>query len=171
MPFPEPPESGETDTVRTVTLTDKDARDAARLFRLLADETSVPGLIPAGPDHSLQHLAAAPSEQGKLERARFLLLMRRLRARYFSRAIFGEPAWEVLLLLYITHASEGRQSIGRVAEWIETPLTTVLRWVAYLEKERLVERASHPTDRRVSFISLTDKGRHALEAFLDELPA
>lgn len=95
---------------------------------------------------------------------------RRLRARHFSRAMFAEPAWDMLLLLYLADSAQERQTIGQLAEGIETPLTTVLRWVGYLEKEHLVERQDHPTDRRIVFIGLTNKGRTALETYLTELP-
>lgn len=96
--------------------------------------------------------------------------MRRLRAQYFNRVMFAEPAWDMLLLLYLGESLEGRQTIGHLAELVETPLTTVLRWVAYLEKEQLAERRDHPTDRRMVFIELTDKGRKCMNAFLRDLP-
>jgi DNA-binding MarR family transcriptional regulator len=72
-------------------------------------------------------------------------------------------------LLYLAEFSESRQTIGQLAEMVETPLTTALRWVAYLEKEHLVERQSHPTDRRIVFIKLTDKGRDGLSEYLSEM--
>jgi DNA-binding MarR family transcriptional regulator len=95
---------------------------------------------------------------------------RRLRFRYFKRAMFGEPAWEILLTLYITEGAEGRQSIGRLADLIETPLSTTARWIDYLERERLVEREPHPTDKRVIYIRLLAKARELLEAYLSGTP-
>ena len=41
-----------------------------------------------------------------------MLVTRQLRARHFNRAIFGEPAWDSLLILHISDAVEGRQTIG-----------------------------------------------------------
>ena len=84
--------------------------------------------------------------------------------------MFAEPAWDMLLYLYVCDFSEGRQTIGQLADLVETPLTTVLRWVAYLEKEHLVVRRHHPTDRRIVFVELADKGRIAMEAFLVDMP-
>lgn len=170
MPHSEPPKSIEADTSRTVTLSEKDIRDAARLFRLISDGTPWASLV-----LSEQELPRRPSAEPLpndelISRARALLHMRRLRARHFNRVMFAEPAWDILLLLYLGGSLEGRQTIGHLAELIETPLTTVLRWVAYLEKERLVERRDHPTDRRMVFIELTDKGRKAMDAFLRALP-
>ena len=169
MPDPEPPASGDVDTAKTVTLTEKDVREAARLFRLISDGTPWANLLS---EHEMPRRSSAePSPRDELiARARAVLRTRRLRARHFNRVMFAEPAWDILLLLYLADSSEGRQTIGQLAELVETPLTTVLRWVAYLEKEHLVERKDHPTDRRIVFIRLTDKGRNALDAFLDEIP-
>lgn len=170
MPDSELPDTDEGGTARTVTLTEKDIRDGARLFYLIAKGTTWANLFLSEQDFPIR-LSAAPSLRNELiSRARAVLLARRLRARHFNRAMFSEPAWDILLLLYLADSSEGRQTIGHLAELVETPLTTVLRWVGYLEKERLVERQDHPTDRRIVFIRLTNRGRSGLDAFLDEMP-
>jgi DNA-binding MarR family transcriptional regulator len=168
MPNSEPPASGADEISKSVTLSDKDVRDAARLLRLLSQAASSPD--PLFPEVAAESRSDPPDRELLNSRAKVVLHSRRLRARHFSRAIFGEPAWEILLVLYITDVSGGRQTIGRLADWIETPPTTVLRWVGYLEKERLVERQSHPTDRRLVFIRLLEKGRNALDAYLSGLP-
>ena len=170
MPEPEPPAPGKADAPKTVTLTGKDVRDAARLFRLISDET--PWASHVLSEHELPR--RAPSELSSrnelVSRARAALHGRRLRTRHFNRAMFAEPAWDILLLLYVADSSEGRQTIGQLAELVGTPLTTVLRWVGYLEKEDLLERQDHPTDRRIVFIRLTDKGRNSLDSYLAEMP-
>ena len=165
MPDPDPP-AAEDERKRTVRLTDQDVRAAARLLKLLS-----------GSERSGQPPANAnmprDGQDGREEfvrRARSIFEGRQLRSRYFSPSIFGEPAWDVLLVLYITEASSGRQTVGKLAEWINIPPTTVFRWVGWLEKERLVERQPHPTDRRVVFIRLVEKGRSALEAYLRAMP-
>lgn len=170
MPEPELPASGEAHTTKTVTLTEKDVRDAARLFRLISDGTPWASLVLS--EHELPRRSTnEPSPRDELlSRARAALHGRRIRTRHFNRVMFAEPAWDILLLLYLADSSEGRQTIGHLAELVETPLTTVLRWAGYLETEDLLERQDHPTDRRIVFIRLTDKGRNALDSYLDELP-
>lgn len=114
--------------------------------------------------------SAEPSPRDELiSRAWGVLYARRLRARHFNRVMFADPAWDILLLFCLADSSEGRQTIGQLAELVETPLTTALRWMAYLEKEHLAARQGHPTDRRIVFIRLTGKGRNALDAFLEEM--
>lgn len=166
MPKSDVPASGEVEPVKTVTLTEKDVRDAARLFRLISEGTPWASLVPFE-DGGARRSPAEPTPGDELvSRARALLHVRRLRAEHFNRVMFAEPAWDILLLLYLADSLEGRQTIGHIAELVDTPLTTVLRWIAYLEKEHLVARKNHPTDRRIVFIELTDKGRDRLEAFL-----
>lgn len=170
MPDPESPTSAKTDTAKTVSLTERDVRDVARLLQLISDGPA--GVNFLSPDNESQRRSSAepPPRDELVNRARSVVHTRRLRARHFSRAMFAEPAWDMLLLLYLADSAQERQTIGQLAEGIETPLTTVLRWVGYLEKEHLVERQDHPTDRRIVFIGLTNKGRTALETYLTELP-
>lgn len=146
---------------KRVTLTETDIRDAARLFRLFADQAPQAG--------GLSDLPSAKSDstdRGKLvSRARTMLTARRLRERHFNRIMFGEPAWDILLMLYLSEQSSGRLTMSRLAVWVETPLTTVVRWVNFLEEQGLVERRAHPTDRRTLFINLSEQGRAALDSY------
>ena len=161
MPDSEPP-NVDDEFRTTIRLTEKDVRDATRLFKLLSSP-SEDGPSSASAQSPIKENSA---HQDLIARARAILSNRQLRSRYFSPAIFGEPAWDVLLVLYIGDASEARQTIGKLASQIKIPPTTVLRWVNYLEKERLVSRQRHPTDRRVVFIRLEEKGRSSLESYL-----
>lgn len=164
----EQPPFDEAGSFQTVILTEKDVRDAARLFRLISAGTPWANILSTG---APLRSDGEPNDHNELiARARAVLNTRQLRARYFKRAMFAEPAWDILLLLYLADTSEARQSVGQLAELIETPPTTVSRWVSYLEKERLVARTDHPTDRRIVFIGLTDQGRNALNGFLSEMP-
>ena len=170
MHYPKSTASSELEVAKTVSLTKKDIRDAARLFRLLADPAVVGNGLPDWLSTTTPSTTASPGREALISRARIVLNARRLRERHFKRAIFGEPAWEILLFLYIAEQSEGRLTTSRLAEWIATPLTTVLRWIDYLEREQLVARQPHPTDRRIVFIKLTEKGRTAMDSYLGAIP-
>jgi DNA-binding MarR family transcriptional regulator len=54
--------------------------------------------------------------------------------------------------------------------WIDEPLTSALRWINYLEKERLISREPHPRDRRAVLIAITEKGRQKLDDYFSTLP-
>ena len=101
------------------------------------------------------------------ERAREILRHRRRRYDLFGRSMFGEPAWEMLLRLYMLDSGQ-RQTLSRLAEFCGAPKTTAIRWIEYLEVQRLIRRESHPNDKRAEFVELTDRAREALELYLSE---
>ena len=136
-------------------MSDRDVAEARRLLSLLADAESDLGV----------EAAAVPSTEaaasGKLlDRAGAILAARRRR-----EAIFGEPAWEMLLLLYVGE-SESRRTIGRLGDLAGISKSTTLRWIDYLDSRGLVRREPHPTDRRAVFVELTRKGRRAIDLYL-----
>jgi DNA-binding MarR family transcriptional regulator len=101
-------------------------------------------------------------------RARGLLRCRKARAHQFSSAMFAETAWDMLLTLYVSEADVEAMTASRLAQLVDAPPSSALRWLDYLEAQRLVCRQAHPTDRRSALVKLTDKGRANLELFLTE---
>jgi DNA-binding MarR family transcriptional regulator len=100
---------------------------------------------------------------------------RGLRRKLFDPYLFGEPAWEILLALYVADV-ERRLSIAQLTAVTHVPLTTALRWLALLEDQDLVSRTIAPDDQRIVLIELTDSGRRAMNAYLsrardDAIPA
>lgn len=166
MPVSETNGLGEPEIAKTVTLTEQDVKDAVRLFRLLAD----PSIAASGLPDFFSSKPGMADRETLVSRARIVLHARRLRERFFHRIMFGEPAWDILLMLYVSEQSSGRLTMGRLAEWVDTPLTTVVRWVKFLEEEGFVARQPHPTDRRTVFIRLRQKGRAALDSYLGSVP-
>lgn len=169
MPEPERSDKGE-EAAKTVSLTEKDLRDAARLFRLIADPAILGNALQASSQSAGNAQTGAVDRELLISRARMVLGARRIREQYFHRDLFGEPAWEILLALYIAEDSGARFTTSKLAEWLEAPLSTVVRWVRTLEENSLVGRSDHPTDRRVVFIRLLEKGRQALDAYLGNIP-
>jgi DNA-binding MarR family transcriptional regulator len=152
-----------------VELSGADAREIARLLALLLKKEL------SSPEQNM--LLGAPTE-GPLRpedrailvaKARALFAERKRRSRHFKSVMFGEPAWDVLLALYITDFAGGRQSIGKLINWTGEPQTTALRWINYLEKERLISRETHPLDRRTVIVEITPKGRDQLDRYFSEV--
>jgi DNA-binding MarR family transcriptional regulator len=81
--------------------------------------------------------------------------------------MFGEPAWDLLLLLYIDRDTT-RQTIGKIANETGAAPTTLLRWIEYLEGQGLLSRYPHPTDRRSVYVQLTDKAQEKLNSYFSE---
>lgn len=144
---------------KIVELTERDVQDARRLLSLLSSE--VP-LAANREDHkpATRHYSLA-------RKANAILVERRRRAEAFGTGMFGEPAWDILLLLYVVDSGP-RQTIGALSKLAGVTKSTGLRWLEYLEGRQFVRRQSHPTDKRSAFVELTAEGRASLEAFLSE---
>ncbi|MFM6932560.1 MAG: MarR family transcriptional regulator [Novosphingobium sp.] len=100
------------------------------------------------------------------ELARNAYRARRLRTQFFTGAdLFGEPAWDLLLDLFI-NANEGKQvPVTSACIGAAVPTTTALRWLAILESRGLVEREADSSDARRIFVRLTAPAHSALTAY------
>jgi len=67
-----------------------------------------------------------------------ILSFRRYRLRALSPDIFGEPAWDLLLEVFVADA-EGAPMTARIAaERSETPPSVMSRWLKHLSAKNLV---------------------------------
>lgn len=157
----DPPEQKTADTPIT-RLTWRDVEDARRLLSLFAHVSGKIVIEPAPPVGDQEGVVAADI---LISKAREILDDRRRREDVLGRAMFGEPAWDILLWLYVL-SSGPRQTVSSLANLINASKSTTLRWVDYLDSQRLIRREPHPTDRRAAFVELTEKGRGALGVYL-----
>jgi DNA-binding MarR family transcriptional regulator len=151
-------EPGET---RSVTLRPRDVSDAVRLLRrLLGDrqKAAVFDELRQQPPRLVQDV----HRFSLINRARQELHDRRRREKIFSLPMFREPAWEMLLLLYL---EERRFTIASLATASRAKATTALRWIDHLIADELVVRTDHPTDARAVHLAISDKGRQALDLY------
>lgn len=93
------------------------------------------------------------------------LRRRRLRDEYLSEDLLCDPAWDMMLDLYLSERLGREVMVTSLCLASRAPATTALRWIAKLERERLVYRQPTPNDRRSSRMLLTDKGRAAMEGW------
>jgi DNA-binding MarR family transcriptional regulator len=71
------------------------------------------------------------------------------------------PSYPRLRLLYALHC-DGPQRMADLAATLEVTPRSVTALVDGLERESLVKRQPHPTDRRATMIELTDEARQAV---------
>jgi len=100
--------------------------------------------------------------------AQLLLLSRRRRAEMFDAAMFDEAAWDGLLVLYMNERGGIATSAASLAEEVGARLHIMMRWIKYLEAQRLVIREPDQLNGRPGFVRLTDKGHSDLERYLSE---
>lgn len=91
---------------------------------------------------------------------------RRQRETAFGAKLFQDPAWDILLDLYINQHSGRRTSVTDLFHSGPSSPTTILRWLAILEQRGLVSRLSDPHDRRRNYIALTAPGVEKMERAL-----
>jgi DNA-binding MarR family transcriptional regulator len=103
--------------------------------------------------------------------ARALALYRSRRARAASfnghGNLFGEPAWDILLDLFIAREAGRRVSVSSACIAADVPPTTALRWLSVLEQRGLVKRRADPSDGRRIHIELSDTAHALMRQWLE----
>jgi hypothetical protein len=101
------------------------------------------------------------AQRSALDEAKQHYKARRARTNLFGVSdLFGEPAWDMLVDLFIA-AEEGKQiSVSSLCIASAVPHTTALRWIAILEARNLILRRADAVDARRSYLSL-DPNAHA----------
>lgn len=93
---------------------------------------------------------------------------RRRRARHLPARLLGEPAWDILLKLYIASGRGQVLSVSNACRAADAPTSTALRWLHHLAAEGLVERSADETDARRHHVRLTGLGIERMTAYLAE---
>jgi len=100
-----------------------------------------------------------------------LLAQRMARFDHFPAELFHEPAWDMLLALFVAHEERRTLNVKALVGTAHTPVTTSQRWIDHLHKLKLVDRVIDPHDRRRMEVSLSDTGQTAVRAYLRRLGA
>ena len=100
--------------------------------------------------------------------AELLQKRRAARAAHFPKEMFGEVAWDIMIALYIEERGHSL-SLTAISMQIQAPMSTLLRWITYLEINMLVTTVSVVTDARVRLLKMTDIGRNAMDECMTEL--
>lgn len=109
-----------------------------------------------GADAAALNPATAHDDMRWLRWARRTYRNRRSRAAIFEdESLFGEPAWDLLLDLFIAAKERKRVPVTSACIGASVPTTTALRWLAVLEERGLVLREADPSDARRIFVRLS----------------
>lgn len=105
-------------------------------------------------------------DRAKLSRTvRRYLKMRRERERLFP-GLFGDPAWDMLLLLYVYRAANIPLQVSAIAGLANVAGTTSLRYLDLMIERELIVRSPDPHDRRRIWLVLTPKAETLIEEWL-----
>ena len=155
------PGADQDDEFVTVTLSRRDVRSVAQLFRIITEAQDQ-----SNPLSQRERVAIPTQRMPLVSLALGILARRRQRLKHFG-SMFGEPAWDMLLVLY-TEQGRTRLKVSKLVAEAGGPPTTGLRWLEYLEDQQLVRRERDPLDARAYFVELTEKGRTTLDTYLSE---
>lgn len=72
------------------------------------------------------------------------------------------PRYEALMLLFLSR--HGALPLGKMGHRLQVHRTSVTNLVDGLEKTGLAARSPHPTDRRTTLATITEKGREVAES-------
>lgn len=117
--------------------------------------------------------AAGPTRSGPglCDVAKQLLAQRMSRFDHFPAELFHEPAWDMLLALFVATEERRTMNVKTLVASAKAPVTTSQRWIDHLHKLKLIDRVIDPVDRRRMEISLSDAGQQAITSYLRRLGA
>ncbi|MXO71389.1 winged helix DNA-binding protein [Alteraurantiacibacter buctensis] len=149
----------------------QDIRSLAATLLRLADS------LDQGWDGSnVQSIFRWPSALARIERnamqlamkARLITEQRGRRRDYIDGDLLGEPAWDMLLDLFMQFAGGASVSTTSLCIASRVPGTTALRYITLLEDKGYVARRPSEMDGRVMLVSLTDTGVLAVGRYLEQ---
>ncbi|CCW16537.1 hypothetical protein EBBID32_8730 [Sphingobium indicum BiD32] len=118
---------------------------------------------------ALSHEAEPDHLARGLHIARWCLKARGLRDDMFGPGLFSDPAWDILLDLYIAEAKDEHVQITSLAIAARVPHSTAIRWAGNMTRSGLLERQKDPRDARRIHISLSPRARVLLQEYLEKL--
>ena len=98
--------------------------------------------------------------------AKALIALRRGRQGAGLPRLFADPAWDMLLDLFVAKCDGRLISVSSLCIASGVPQSTAHRWIQALVDEMAVRRRADPVDRRRIFVAIADEAFEALAAEL-----
>jgi len=101
---------------------------------------------------------------------------RQRRFAYFDAQLLGEPAWDMLLTLFVSRANGLPVSTTSLCVAAGVPHTTAIRAIGRLESKGLLQRYGSSGDKRVVMVELSEAGLELMRTYVtdgvlrDEMP-
>lgn len=147
----------------------EDAIDPSLIPLDRSDRSALAKLLTLVLDADAPTTEGQSEDWGRAEFAKWLYDQRRLREQYLPPELLGEPAWDILLLLYWARHQQRRLSVTAVCASAGAATTTALRYIDHLHRSNMLEKEPHPTDRRISWLSLSDEMDAKIARYLDHI--
>jgi DNA-binding MarR family transcriptional regulator len=122
-----------------------------------------------GTPHAAGPLSTSATEAERAATVAFahqLLALRRLREVTFGPSLFADPAWDLLLHLYVDTAAGRQVSVSSLCQSAQVRPTTGLRWINVLVDEELLVKSDDPEDARRVFIAFAPGAEQRMQKLL-----
>jgi DNA-binding MarR family transcriptional regulator len=149
--------------------------DAGSLSDLVRDFTAKLSKVAKEFSERAEDLAgplATPKEEGEpqstpqLALVRQLMEQRRLRHKFLPDELFHEPAWDMLLALYVSCHEGNMINVKHLVSCTPVPATTAQRWIDHMAKLGLIARSVDMDDKRRIEVKLSDAGLQMIDQYL-----
>ena len=111
----------------------------------------------------VQRLVATTDAGSLIEQ---VLCARQLRSSILGTGLFSDPAWDIVLTLYLGQLRGETVSIAHLAEAASISANAAYRWLEALEREGLIELGDGLADAKDFHVELTHKGSSAMRRWL-----
>jgi DNA-binding MarR family transcriptional regulator len=91
---------------------------------------------------------------------------RREREQLFGGNLFSDPAWDLLIYLFLATQDERGVTVTEACAAACVPTSTALRCIGYLVDRKLLVRIADPKDKRAALLYLSELGRDKLLSLL-----
>ncbi|WP_197276953.1 winged helix DNA-binding protein [Sphingomonas profundi] len=100
--------------------------------------------------------------------ARRMIGERYRRFQYFDGHLFSDPAWDIMLELFVAEIEMREVPVTNLCFTSNVPDTTVLRWIKTLCYEGLVVRHKDKVDKRRVLVQLTRSASDSMRRYMEE---
>jgi DNA-binding MarR family transcriptional regulator len=111
-----------------------------------------------------QQRSLVPEEAAEI--VSHLIYTRQKREAIFTANLFSDPAWDIMLTLFLAQLRHQSVATSDVSISTSIPLTTTHRWIDTLDQKGWIRRAPDPSDQRRIFVELTARGSSAMHAWV-----
>lgn len=121
-----------------------------------------------GPEAS-QDSGEPSADAPRLHVAQWLYWSRQTRPGDGLDDMYGEPVWDILLDLYISHHSSTPVYVSSLCIGAKVPITTGLRYVSALEKSGWLKRTPDRADHRRVLVTLSASAIERMNSYFDRV--
>ena len=118
--------------------------------------------------HNVSAGSLTPDEQTLVNAAKRTIKIREARRKYLPEGYFEEPAYNILLDLYVANAEKRIVYVNDACIASNTPTSTALRWISILVRDGFAIRYRDDKDARRTILEITPVGTSAIADMLRE---